>query len=86
MFKPWVYIPNLSILYQQRPKLFSWARGKYIWIGFIIGVIVFVPTVIVADWFPDLAVSRNLASLPNPIQPWRMVEHCSRRLKGVGAC
>lgn len=51
----------------QRPKLFSWARGKYIWIGFIIGVIVFVPTVIVADWFPDFWPSLGI-SLPYPTQ------------------
>jgi hypothetical protein len=51
----------------QRPKLFSWARGKYIWIGFIIGVIVFFPTVIVADWFPDFWPSLGI-SLPYPTQ------------------
>ncbi|MBO3810088.1 MAG: hypothetical protein FGF50_10925 [Candidatus Brockarchaeota archaeon] len=51
----------------QRPKLFSLARGKYIWIGFIIGVIVFVPTVIVADWFPDFWPSLGI-SLPYPTQ------------------
>ena len=57
----------------ERPKLFSLVRGKYIWLGFLIGTVVFFPTVIVSDWFPGFWPSLGI-SLPYPTQfalgPW----------------
>jgi len=48
---------------EKPPRAFSWARGKPILIGMIVGALVYVPTVLVSDWFPEFWPSLGI-SLP----------------------
>lgn len=47
---------------EKPPRVFSWTRGKWFLIGVVIGTAVYVPTVLVADWFPSFWPSHSLGN------------------------
>jgi len=46
---------------EKPPRVFSWTRGKWFLIGAVIGTLVYVPTVLVADWFPSFWPSLGIS-------------------------